>query len=336
MLDGHGDDIYQYGDIRINFSSNVYNHFSHDALFAHLGKVMPSVCNYPDATPHRLELLLARNLGVEDTQVMATNGATEAIYLIAQCFRRSRSYVLIPTFSEYEDASIRHEHRVGHLLSLDAIPKDADLVWVCNPNNPTGMVLDRDYLLDVVDRHPDTTFILDASYAAYTQEPVISASEAPVRENLIMLFSMTKDFGVPGLRLGYAVAASGVIESLVRMRMPWSVNALAEAAGCYLLEHARDYRLPRELLNQEREHVRQQLESMGVIEVWPSRSHMLLCRLRYGSAALLKEYLAREHGILIRDASNFQSLDAGFFRIAVQTPRENDELLNAIEEWIAC
>lgn len=336
MLNGHGDDIYAYGDIRINFSSNVYNHFSHEALFSHLGSSLAVVCNYPDATPRRLQRLLGSCLGISSSEVMVTSGATEAIYLIAQCFRRSRSYVLIPTFSEYEDACIRHEHRVGHLLSLDVIPEDADMVWICNPNNPTGMVLDKDYLLDVVDRHPKVTFILDASYEAYTMEPVIAPSQALERENLIMLRSMTKDFGIPGLRLGYAMARPEVIESLVLLRMPWTVNALAEAAGCFLLQHSKDYEIPRELLNKEREHMSKALESLGVVEVWPSKSHMLLCRLRFGSAALLKDYLAKEHGILIRDASNFQSLDAGFFRIAVQTPEENDELLNAIEEWIAC
>ena len=116
--------------------------------------------------------------------------------------------------------------------------------------------------------------------------------------------------------------------------MPWSVNQVAIDAGYYLLEHPEEFRLPLRELMCERQRVADRLSALGCIEVWPSQTHILLCKLRMGKAAALKEYLAREHGLLIRDASNFEGLDDTFFRIAVQEKRENDMLVRAIEKWI--
>ena len=99
MLTGHGDDTYIYKEIDINFSSNVYNHFDHEGLFCYLADGLDKVVSYPEPTPVSLEAELAMMLGVGKDEVCVTNGATEAIYLIAQTFRRSKTAVLMPTFS---------------------------------------------------------------------------------------------------------------------------------------------------------------------------------------------------------------------------------------------
>ena len=112
MTDGHGDDTYRYGNIRANFSSNVYAHFDHTALYAHLATRLPSVSHYPEPVARRLEAELAAAMGLEERQVAVTNGATEAIYLVAQALRRSRSAILQPAFAEYADACRLHEHRL--------------------------------------------------------------------------------------------------------------------------------------------------------------------------------------------------------------------------------
>ena len=98
MLNGHGDDIYQYDDIRVNFSSNVYNHFNHEPLFAYLANKLDNVVSYPEPSPRTLEAELAIMMGLQAEEVCVCNGATEAIYLVAQTFRRSKSAVLMPTF----------------------------------------------------------------------------------------------------------------------------------------------------------------------------------------------------------------------------------------------
>jgi len=334
MIQGHGDDIYKYKGIRANFSSNVYNHFCHEGLFCYLSEKLDNVVSYPEPAPAHLEGALAQLLGLQPEEVCITNGATEAIYLIAQTFRRSRSTILMPTFSEYQDACCIHEHQITRIYSLEHISPQAQLLWLCNPNNPTGTVLDKELLVQTIEQHLQTLFVLDVSYAPFTEEPLLNVQEACSFPNVLMLHSMTKEYAIPGLRLGYITAHKTLLEKIRLHRMPWSVNQLAIDAGFYLLAHPDEFQLPLHELMLERQRVAQQLTALGCIEVWPSQTHILLCKLRMGKSVALKEYLAKEHGLLIRDASNFEGLDDSFFRIAVQEKNENDTLIHAIEEWI--
>ena len=330
MISGHGDDAYSYADVRLNFSSNVYNHFSHEGLFAHLAKRLNIVQHYPEPVPHTLETALAQRLGLETGSVMVTNGATEAIYLTALAFRGCTSAIIVPTFSEYSDACRLHGHKVTFVHRLDDIPPKTELVWLCNPNNPTGTVIPKERLLSFIQCHDSMLFVVDASYAPFTTKLLLTPSEAAALTNVIMIHSMTKEFAIPGLRLGYLTGSHQLLGQIGQGRMPWSVNGLAQEAGLYLLAHIEDYLLPLEMLLHERLRLGEALEASGVCDVMPSDTHILLCRLRDGSAAELKEHLVRQHGILIRDASNFEGLDSRFFRIAAQIPVENDELIHCL------
>ena len=136
MLNGHGDDSYRYGrKITLNFSSNVYHHTSLAPLFRHLENCWEQVRSYPEPSPHAVESQLAQAMGISAESVCLTSGATEAIYLIAQTFSGRRSCILSPTFSEYADACRLHGHQVRSIYTTDHLPKDADIVWICNPNN---------------------------------------------------------------------------------------------------------------------------------------------------------------------------------------------------------
>ena len=333
MINGHGDDIHLYDGIRINFSSNIYNHFDHERLFCHLANQLDHVSNYPEPAPFGLEQSMAPLLGLQAEQLMVTNGATEAIYLIAQTFRRKRSAVITPTFSEYADACRMHDHQLNHIYNLSQVHNDYDIVWLCNPNNPTGSVIDKDDLTASIVAHPDILFVVDASYARFTQRPLITTSEAVFHSNLLMLHSLTKEYGIPGLRIGYVTGNASLLDDLRRQRMPWAVNQVAIDAAYYRLAHSDEYEFDLSALMSERERVSRQLMAIGGVIVWPSDTHILLCQLTIGKASALKEYLVHEHGILIRDASNFAGLGPNYFRIAVQTPEENDELIEAIKQW---
>lgn len=331
MLNGHGDDTYKYNDIRINFSSNVYNHFCHDGLYAHLASRMDCIRNYPQPEPSNLEEEIAAIHGINKEEVMVTNGATEAIYLIAQAFSHASSVIIEPTFSEYADACTMHEHTITHTNSIEDL-KPQDLTWLCNPNNPTGHVIPKATLEALMASQPETTFIIDESYAPFTEEPLVGCG--PAANNCIILHSMTKEFAVPGLRIGYLTGSAHLLSKVRKCRMPWSVNQFAIEAAHYLLAHRSDYALDVKMLMNERKRMAMELEDIDGITVCQSDTHMLLCRVESHTAAELKDYLARNHGILIRDASNFHGLDEHFFRIAVQTREEDDQLITHLKKWI--
>ncbi len=334
MIEGHGDDLYRYhGKIKYNFSSNIINGVDHTRLKAFLSERLDSIFNYPEPAPFSIERLIASDSDVAPDNVMVTNGAVEAIYTIANSYRGARSAVLQPTFTEYADACVGALHTVMSFSSIDEIPADADLIWICNPNNPTGEVINASRLRDMIKTHPDKIFIIDQAYHRYTGVDLLTPEEAAAYHNLILIYSLTKDYSVPGLRLGYIVANHNLIEMLGKHRTPWSVNSLAIEAAHYLISHDSDYRFNPAILVDECRRIASALADLG-IQSLPSETNFILCRLPEGNAAVLKEYLVENHGILIRDASNFKGLTDRHFRIAAQTPAENDLLINAIEKWM--
>ena len=332
MIEGHGDDAYKYKAIKINFSSNVYNHVDHSGLYQYLSRQMESIRTYPEPEPYSLEKVLAERFRLSSEEVCVTNGATEAIYLIAQTFRNQTSAILMPTFSEYADACRLHGHKVVPIYNLNRLPDRGRLIWLCNPNNPTGEVREKEALTACIKQNPQRIFIIDQSYEFFTQKALLTAREAAEFPNVILLHSMTKRFAVPGLRLGYITACKELLHEIRTQRMPWSVNQLAIEAGHYLLSSSQ-CDIDISLLLKEKERLVQYLLSIGGMEIWPSDTHYMLVQLRMGKAAALKEYLATEQGILIRDASNFEGLNEHFFRIATQTPEENDKLVESIKKW---
>lgn len=337
MILGHGDDIFSYEGIKHNFSSNIMSRMHLDALYEHLYQSMPLIGSYPEPDARSLTDLWARSMGIPADSLCVTNGATEAIYLIAQVYRESRSTIFVPTFSEYADACRLNAHQTIEVCSTTELRVGkGELCWLCNPNNPTGQVFDHDWLVGLITSNPDCLFIVDQSYAPYTLAKVIDATWAVCQPNVLILHSMTKQFGIPGLRIGGVSGHPRLIGRLRRSRMPWTVNTLAVEAGKYLLTNCDTCRIPVAELIAERRRVASAFESTRQIDSWPSDTHMLLSRLHTGQAKSLKRYLATEKGILIRDASNFSGLDARCFRIAVQRPTENNLLIETIREWILC
>ncbi len=360
MINGHGDDAFRFGrPIRANFSSNVYAHVDQEPLLAHLRSRLEVIRNYPEPEPYRLEQALSARLGIDPASVCVTSGATEAIYLIAQAFHGAHSTVFQPAFNEYADACRLHGHTVvscvqpgagaGHSgkaeLSREGLsvppsgwpekaPDKPALVWICNPNNPTGGVIPKSELEALMSSHPETVFVIDASYGFFTREALLAPAEAVCYPNLIQLHSMTKRYAMPGLRLGYMTGPAALIEQIRSCRMPWSVNALAVEAGLFLTEHPDTAPIDRDALFAETDRLRTQINALPGVEALPTQTHFFLCRLAAGRTADLKHDLAENKGILIRDASNFEGLDARYFRIATQTPEENEALVSALGAWL--
>lgn len=334
MIEGHGDDIYSYSkEIISNFSSNVFGRQDMSALDEHLQENIHSIHSYPEPDARSLARLIADKNDVSISNVCITNGATDAIYLIAQAFANKKTAVIIPTFSEYEDACRIHGHNLSFYERPDDISANIQLVWLCNPNNPNGYVYDKDLLENIVRRHPDTYFVFDQSYEYFTDKPVMTIDEAISYKNVIQLHSMTKEYAIPGLRLGYITAHADTLNLISKFRMPWSVNQLAIEAGRFLLQNdikaidITDYL-------EETRRLQNELSKINELEILPSNTHFFLCRLKSRKASELKTFLIEHYGILIRDASNFRGLNEHYFRIAAQSAKENNTLVNAIRKWI--
>ena len=207
-------------------------------------------------------------------------------------------------------------------------------VWICNPNNPMGGVIPKERLEKAIEDNPGTVFVIDQSYGFFTREPLLSAAEAVRYPNVIQLHSMTKRFAIPGIRLGYLTANPGLTERIRAVRMPWSVNALAIEAGLYLCRHPDTAPIDLDALLAETRRLHDALNALPGLTALPTQTHFFLCHLEEGRAADLKQRLAENHGILIRDAANFEGLDEGHFRIATQTAEENDLLVDAIRNYL--
>lgn len=334
MIKGHGDDLYLYKGLRnrINFSSNVCGGTDRAGLEAHLqSRLSALISAYPEPEPYSLEAELAAFYGVDCTNISVTSGATEGIYLIAQLFHHGRSAVLQPTFSEYADAAKVHNHTVTNFFSLEELPQKADIIWLCNPNNPTGRVWDTDMLQSLIRQNPDKVFVIDQSYEYFTLKELFTVKEATEWPNVILLHSMTKRYAIPGIRLGYITADRCITDRLKQIRMPWSVNALAIEAGLYLLSKKLPGTLNISSLLKESQVLRENIGRISGFQVEPTDTHYFLAHCNRMSASELKQHLISEHGILIRDASNFMGLNSGHFRIAAQTPKQNDKLLYALK-----
>lgn len=336
MIEGHGDDIYRYDDlVKMNFSANIYQHADHSALQEHLMEHFSVVNNYPEPQPRQLERLIARREGISPEGVMVTNGATEAIYLIAQLFRKSISIIPQPTYVEYADACRLYDHIITYESSEDVAKMAADRIyWICNPNNPSGNVLMKGFMDYIVRRSPRYTFVVDQSVEAYTREDLLVAREMQGLPNLLILHSLSKTYGTPGLRLGYVTAHPNTIQLLRALRHPWSVSALAIQAGKFLLEHGQPAVTDLDAYLAETERLRQALRQIKGIRVFETKTNYMLCEIGDATATELKSWLIHERGMLIRDCSNFYGLSKHFFRITAQLPEENDALAEAIRDFM--
>lgn len=339
MLFGHGDDYYQSTrEIISNFSSNVWHGADLSGLREHLYRQFDRLTRYPEPEAASLRQMLAQHYGVDARRLLVTNGSITAFYLLAQAWQGACSAIAVPSFAEYEDACRLHGHRLTFFptsVPLSEAPLDGqELCWLCNPNNPDGRLHSRDELLAWIEKHRQVFFVIDQAYADFTTAELLHPDDVATHPNLVLVQSISKAHKVPGLRIGYLVAAPEVIRRVACYLIPWSVNAVAVEAGCYILSHPEQFVLPLRAWLDETARLIFRLNEQGSVEALPTSTTFFLARLCQGKAADLKRYLLDAHGILIRDASNFRLLDERYIRLSTQTREENDALLQALAAWV--
>lgn len=294
---------------------------------------------YPDSEATELRHRLSESLGVPPENILAGSGTTELIRLIAMTYFRKGDPILIlePTYGEYEIACrIAGAKLVRHRAKEDDnfTPGIADVanlikkhhpraVFICNPNNPTGKYLSRQEVEAILKANDDTLLILDEAYIAFV-EASWNSLDLMKGGNVIILRSMTKDYGLCGLRLGYAVAHQGIIDSLRRLCPPWNVNIIAQKIGTAALENVAYLEQSKLKIREAKQFLIKELSRLG-FRVMPSDANYFL--MKVGNAGQFRNSLLK-HGILVRDGTSFGLPE--YVRIAPRTMPECQKLMTAI------
>ena len=307
---------------------------------------------YPDRDCSRLKEAIASYVdGISAENVFVGNGSTEIIHLFSQVFLRPGDEAIIaqPTFSEYEYAILRAHARprmspLGEGFKLDprallrALSPRTRAVFLCSPNNPTSTTLERRGLEEIVEAASKRKIMvfLDECFIEFVDDCERSSLSRSSKDhdNLVVLRSLTKVFGLAGLRVGYALGSKSNVALLDKFKVTWSVNTLAQIAGVAALNDAVYLDTTKRLIRKERKYLSESLPRIPV-SITPPEANFLLANLEDRiSAPELKRRLLT-YGILIRDCSGFRGLGPSFVRLAVRKRKDNMALLRGLREVLS-
>lgn len=369
----HGGDIYR-NKIEYDFSVNI-NPLGIPAAIRQQIFAAEDICEaYPDYSAERLRAVLGEKYNLPDEYFMISNGACEALYLLAAhlLMKRGKGFrtlSLAPTFSEYEMAVKAYGGEMDYYFLgednsfdvseeiLEKITSDYSAIFICNPNNPTGRVIDKGFLRKIADicEEKDILLVVDESFVQFleTEEATTMLGEVNTYNNLFVVRAFTKLYAIPGLRLGFLVNKDMErVEAIRGLAQPWNTSTIAQRAGVILLGeagasymesevnfnkdsninssdiisekycHDAFVRATKNFVSKEREYLMQELKRCLALKVIESNSNYILFR---ADSDLYERML--KQGILIRKCKDFVGLTDEHFRIAVRTHEENEELI---------
>ncbi len=352
MLNGHGGNINNicntYGlnpDEIIDFSASINPLGYPDSVRKVILERFNDILNYPDSECTNLRKTIAEKHSCRETNIIVGNGSNELFHLIPRALKPKQGIILQPTFSEFKsalyNANINIIEITNNSKSLKFNLSDTKLnnliegvVFLCNPNNPTGQLVTKKEILEFAKYYPKRLLVVDEAFMDFAEEEeeFTVIKEARSMENLIVVRSLTKFYGFPGLRLGYLVACESIINNLLQFKEPWTVNSLAQVAGQAAINDEVFILNTRKLMSVEKRFLYESLSKIeGLNPFYPSANFILV---RIGNGELTS---SRIHNLLIndkiviRDCSNFTGLSNKYFRVAVKTREENQRLLSALK-----
>lgn len=345
----HGGDIYSYGKIAgnirlIDFSANINPLGLPEGVKNAVIENLDDFSNYPDPLCRKLVKEIALYENVPESYILCGSGAADIIYRIAEAVRPGITMVTAPTFSEYEEAvraagsNIKYYYlHKGNGFNagkdiLDEVGPGIDLMFLCNPNNPTGNLTDKKLVLALAEkcRENKTILAVDECFIDFLENAgefsIVDCLHA--YDNVIVLKAFTKIYAMAGIRLGYAMCSDkDIIQRLGRAGQPWSVSSVAQLCGTAALREMDYIHRTKKLIKENREKLTLELRSLG-FEVFASCANFILFRTE--NKALSRELL--KYGILIRSCDNFVGLDNSFFRIAVKSKEDNEYFVESLKK----
>lgn len=350
MKYAHGGDIYsakrQMPEKRIiDFSANINPLGLSGSIMQAIIDAIPMITGYPD--PYNVELseAIAQYEGIKSGNIVCGNGAADLIFSMAITFKPKKAMLLSPTFSEYElalkasgsDITYYKLHKNSMFKVkedlLNAISEDIGMIFLCNPNNPTGGIIEKSLMKKIVEKCDKlgVVCVIDECFMGFVIDREYFSAKNMLGEhkNLIILKAFTKLFAMPGIRLGYLMTSSSdFIERIISCSQSWSVSTLAQAAGTAALKDKDFPEITRRYVALQRQYLTDELKDLG-FTVFEAYANFIL--FQTSEAVVYKDKLY-EKGILIRSCENFLTLDETYLRTAVRTKEENQLLIKALAQ----
>jgi L-threonine-O-3-phosphate decarboxylase len=350
--EAHGADIYTAAeklgtdkDKIIDFSSNINPLGMPEAVKEAAINSISHSDKYPDINSRELTRSISMAENVPENWVFTSNGAAESIFRIVYYLKPKKGLVTAPAFSEYENAlksagaqavyynlEEEHDFKIKDDI-LNRINTETEIVFICNPNNPTGQLTNKEISEKIISRcrQAGAFAVIDECFLDFSENKekysVVNLLEK--YDNLIVLKAFTKIYAIPGIRLGYCMASNEkLIEGLKLSGPPWNVSAIAQSAGVAALNE-KEYAVKTvEYINKQRKYLIEELNKLNIM-TYNSHANYILFKI-HANIDLKEEMLKK--GILIRSCSNYMNLDNSYYRIAVKTDEENRLLINALKE----
>ena len=350
----HGGDIYSR-QIRLDFSVNGNPLGMPDAAAQAIHEAVQHVGEYPDITASALAGAVSRMLSGEcgreipKEYLLFGNGASELFLAVIHALKPQNIVIPVPSFYGYEYAAEAAGSHIKYVYLpenagfcpgqefLPALTEDTDLLFLANPNNPTGQLMSVEYLHQLLGhcRQRGIIVVLDECFVEFCEtdreHPKSLLGEIGQYEDLLLVRAFTKSFAMPGVRLGYLVCSNVELREKIRRQLPeWNLSVFAQRAGIACAEQSEQYlRDTVEYVKNERAYLREGLEALGIRVVSGEADFLLL----YTTQPIYDKLLAK--GILIRNCENFRGLGAGYYRIAVKKHEENGMLLDELEQCLS-
>ncbi|QNU67085.1 aminotransferase class I/II-fold pyridoxal phosphate-dependent enzyme [Ruminiclostridium herbifermentans] len=345
----HGGDIYSKRDIPknkkiIDFSANVNPLGMPPSVKNAIIDNIDAFSNYPDPFCRELTDEISRYESVPRETIICGNGAADIIYRITAATKPKLTLLPAPTFTEYQQAAeivnstIRYHYLredKGFIIDeeiLDKLSPDIDLMFLCNPNNPTGIPIEKELVLSIADRCKlnNTFLVVDECFVDFlgNSQKFSIVNELKDYSNVIVLKAFTKIYAMAGIRLGYGICYNkNVIEKIHSIGQPWSVSVIAQKCGVAALKENQYVSKTKNIIKENREYLIEQLRLLG-LGVFNSEANYIL--FKSGNKHLQKTL--EKQGILIRCCDDFIGLNDSFFRIAVKAREDNEYLINSLEK----
>ncbi|MBS1258219.1 MAG: Threonine-phosphate decarboxylase [Candidatus Scalindua arabica] len=352
MLNGHGGDINKLCDKYdlnpdeiMDFSASINPLGCPESVHKVVSERFDDIRNYPDSECVNLKKTIADKISCNDSNIIVGNGSNELFYLIPRAMKPRQGILMQPTFSEFKDALANANVEVVEIVNDDGnFPLintnlsnlrniEDGMVFLCNPNNPTGQLTLKSDILELVKRDSNRLIVVDEAFMDFVDddEKYSVIKEAPLIDNLIVVRSLTKFYGFPGLRLGYLVANESIVNKLIQFKEPWTVNTFAQIAGQVAIDDVEFAVKTRQYVFREKAILYDGLAGIKGIRPLQPSVNFILVKIHNAeiTASGIQDLLIKDN-IIIRDCSNFIGLSDKYFRVAVRTRKENQKLLSAL------